>query len=83
MRCNRILAVYQLVNAPVWNKHHLDGTERRYTHMENKSVRIPWEGGHKCATLSSYILPEDATVLTGVAVISQAYHEGREYLTDG
>ena len=50
--------------------------------MEKSSVHIPREGDQKCVTLSPYILPKDATTLTGIVDISQAYHDGQEYLTN-
>ena len=78
----KTLAAYQLACAPVRKEHHLNGMERRHTHMENSSVRIPREGGHTCVTLSFCILTKDTTALTGVDTLSQAYHKGREYLTD-
>ena len=78
----KTLAAYQLASSPVWKEQHSDATNRRQTNIENCIVRAAREGGFKCITLSSCILPEDGKATTCVTAIDQAYREGREHLED-
>ena len=77
-----MLAAYQLAMSPQWLQHRSNGTDLRHVGVENVVVRIPKSKGHKCACLSSAIIPEGKSAASGVKAISQDFREGRILLEE-
>ena len=76
----KTLAVFQLAKEKSWKQLFTDGTTRRGLDIENLVIGVMTDGGFKCITVSTSVMPEDQSAVSCKDSILHTFKEGRRLL---